>query len=202
MTTHTSPPIDPAARPAPRSPGRHRAPPGRPYRAGVAVALFVATVVAANALTAAYGLIPVGWGTAAAAGTAAAGLSLLTRDWVHHTAGRTIVMICIGVGAVAGATLASPRLAIASAAAFAVSELADLLVYERLRERGWIAAALASNAVGAPVDTVLFLALAGFPIWTAVPGQLWVKAVATLVPVSVVATSRALLRHRLRPPGT
>ena len=205
MTTPTSPPIDPAACHAPRSPGRHRAPPRRPYLAGVAVALFVTTVVAANALTAAYGLIPVGWGMTATAGTATAGLSLLTRDWVHHTAGRTIAMICIGVGAVASATLAGPRLAIASAAAFAVSELADLLVYQRLRDHGWIAAALASNAVGAPVDTVLFLALAGLPIWTAVPGQLWVKTLATLatlVAVTVVAASRALLRHRLRPPGT
>jgi uncharacterized PurR-regulated membrane protein YhhQ (DUF165 family) len=202
VTTPTSPPIDPAARPTPRLPGRHRARPRRPYLAGIAVALFVATVVAANALTAAYGLIPVGLGMTAAAGTAAAGLSLLTRDWVHHTSGRTVVLICIGAGAVASAALAGPRLAIASAAAFALSELADLLVYQRLRDRGWTAAALASNAVGAPVDTVLFLAVAGFPIWTAVPGQLWVKAVATLVPVTVVAASRALLRHRLRPPGT
>ena len=202
MTTQSSPPINPPARPAPHTPGRHRAPQRPPYRAGIAVALFIATVVAANALTAAYGLIPVGLGMTAAAGTAAAGLSLLTRDWVHHTAGRTIVLICIGAGAVGSAVLAGPRLALASATAFAVSELADLLVYQRLRARGWIAAALASNAVGAPVDTVLFLALAGFPIWEAVPGQLWVKAVATLVPVTVVAASRAVLRHRLRPPGT
>jgi uncharacterized PurR-regulated membrane protein YhhQ (DUF165 family) len=112
------------------------------------------------------------------------------------------VLVCLGAGAVGSAELAGPRLAVASAAAFALSELADLLVYQQLRDRGWIAAALASNAVGAPVDTVLFLAVAGFPIWSAVPGQLWVKAVATLVPVTVVAATRALLRHRLRPPGT
>jgi hypothetical protein len=43
---------------------------------------------------------------------------------------------------------------------------------------GWIPAVIASNAIGAPVDTVLFLALAGFPIWTAVPGQLLAKAIA------------------------
>ena len=100
------------------------------------------------------------------------------------------------------AGLAGPRLAVASGAAFAVSELADLLVYQPLRRHGWIPAALASNAVGAPVDTVVFLALAGLPVWAAMPGQLWVKAIATIVPVIAVSVCRALLRHRLRPPGT
>ena len=135
----------------------------------------------------------------ATAGTAAAGLCLLARDWVHHAAGRAAVLACIAAGAALSAALAAPRLALASAAAFTLSELADLLVYQRLRRHGWIAAALASNAAGAPVDTVLFLALAGFPIWPAVPGQLWVKAIATVVPVTLVAAIRALLRHRLRP---
>jgi uncharacterized PurR-regulated membrane protein YhhQ (DUF165 family) len=202
VTTPTSPLTDPAASPAPRPPGRHRARPRRPNLAGVAVALFVATVVAANALTAAYGRIPVGPGMTATAGTAAAGLSLLTRDWVHHTAGRSIVLVCIGAGALASAALAGPRLAIASAAAFGLSELADLLVYQRLRGRGWITAVVASNTVGAPIDTMLFLAVAGFPIATALPGQLWVKTVATLIPVTFIAATRALLRHRLRPPRT
>lgn len=164
--------------------------------------VFVATVVAANALTSAYGLIPVGFGMTATAGTFAAGLTLLARDWVHDTAGRTAVLVCIGAGAVLSAGLAGPRLAVASGAAFAVSELADLLVYQPLRRHGWIPAALASNAVGAPVDTVVFLALAGLPVWVAMPGQLWVKAIATLVPVTAVSVCRALLRHRLRPPGT
>jgi hypothetical protein len=135
VTTPISPPSGPAVSPAQRSSGRHRARPRRPYLAGVTVVLFVATVVAANAFTAAYGLIPVGLGLTATAGTAAAGLSLLTRDWVHHAAGRTVVLVCIGAGAAVSAVLAGPRLAIASAAAFGLSELADLLVYQRLRPR-------------------------------------------------------------------
>jgi uncharacterized PurR-regulated membrane protein YhhQ (DUF165 family) len=127
--------------------------------------------------------VPVGLGLTATAGTYAAGVSLLARDWVHDTAGRPAVLVCIAVGALVSAGLSGSRLAAASAAAFACSELADLFVYQRLRSRGWAPAAAASNAVGAPVDTVLFLALAGFPIWAAVPGQLWVKIVATVVPV-------------------
>ena len=91
---------------------------------------------------------------------------------------------------------------VASATAFVLSELADLLVYQPLRRRGFVRAVIASNAVGAPVDTILFLALAGFPIWAAVPGQLLAKATATAIPVAVVLAARAVLRHRLRTPGT
>lgn len=76
--------------------------------------------------------------------------------------------------------LAGPTLAVASAAAFTLSELADLLVYQPLRRRGFLRAVLASNTVGAPLDTIVFLTLGGFPVWSALPGQLWVKAWATL----------------------
>lgn len=183
--------------------GRHRARPRR-HRAGItiAVAVFVATVVAANVLTAAYGLIPVGFGLTATAGTAAAGATLLARDWVHDGAGRTAVLGCIAAGALLSAGLAGPRLAVASATAFLLSELADLAVYQPLRRRGLVRAVLASNAVGAPLDTIVFLTVAGLPVWAALPGQLWVKTLATIVPVTVVCAARAVLRHRLRPDGS
>jgi queuosine precursor transporter len=107
------------------------------------------------------------------------------------------------VAGIASAVMAGPRLALASATAFVLSELADLIVYQPLRRRGWLRAVIASNAVGAPVDTILFLALAGFPIWAAVPGQLLAKATATPVALVLAArAARAVLRHRVRAPGT
>ena len=166
-----------------------------------AVSVFAACVAAANWLTSRYGFVPVGLGLSATAGTYAAGLCLLARDWVHDSAGRAAVLAAIGAGGAASAVMAGPRLALASAAAFVLSELADLLVYQPLRRRGWIRAVIASNAVGAPVDTVLFLSLAGFPVWVAVPGQLLAKATATAIPLLIVVGVRALLRHRLRLPG-
>src|SRR6266542_4715813 len=170
-------------------------------KAILAATVFAASATGANWLTSRYGFIPVGLGLSATAGSYAAGLCLLTRDWVHDTAGRHAVLAAIAAGGIASAAMAGPRLAAASAAAFVVSELADLLVYQPLRRRGWALAVLASGAVGAPVDTVLFLALAGFPIWAALPGQLLAKATATAIPVAVVLLARALLRHRLRPQG-
>lgn len=179
-----------------RRPHQH----ARRQRAAVVAALaFVGSIVAANWLTGVYGLIPVGFGLTATAGTFAAGYTLFARDQLHDLGGRRAVLAGIATGAVLSAVLAAPQLALASASAFAVSELADLLVYQPLRRRGFVRAVVASNAVGAPLDTIVFLALAGLPIWATLPGQLWAKAPATLVPLAAAVAVRALLRHRFRP---
>lgn len=167
-----------------------------------AIAAFLALAVTANWLTATYGLIPVGIGLTATAGTWCAGLVLLARDWVHDASGRGVVLACIIVGAALSWAMTNPALALASAAAFAVSELADLAVYTPLRKSGWVKAAIASNLVGSVADTVVFLALAGFPIWQAMPGQIFAKTTATAVVVGVVVAARAyLLRNRVRTQG-
>lgn len=166
-----------------------------------AVVAFLTLVVTANVLTARYGLVPVGFGLMATAGTWAAGLTFLARDWVHDLTERTAVFACIFAGAGLSCFLAGPRLAFASGVAFAISEIADLLVYQPLRRRGWVRAVVASNIVGSVVDTVVFLALAGFPIWLALPGQMLAKTTATLVVVIPVAVGRAVFRNRLRTEG-
>lgn len=167
----------------------------------IPIAAFLGLAVAANVLTAEFGLIPVGFGMMATAGTWAAGLVLLARDWVHDTTGRWAVLGCIAAGAALSAALTNPALAVASAAAFAVSELADLAVYSPLRKHGWAKAAVASNLVGSVVDTLLFLTLAGFSVWQALPGQMFAKTTATVVVVAGVVMTRALLRHGVRPEG-
>jgi uncharacterized PurR-regulated membrane protein YhhQ (DUF165 family) len=163
---------------------------------------YATTIYAANYLTAHYGLVHVAPGLLATAGTFAAGTALLLRDAVHDTLGRTWVLAGILAGALF--TLAtSPALAAASAAAFLAAELADMAVYTPLRTRGWARAVLASNTAGAIVDTLLFLALAGFPITaTTVGGQLVGKlAWATALPVATFLTfrqvRRAVPRHSL-----
>lgn len=152
---------------------------------------YVGAIAAANWLTARYGMVPVGLGLAVTAGTFAAGAALLLRDTVQDTLGRRWVL----AGITAGAALTwatSPALAVASTAAFLAAELADMGVYTPLRSRGWARAVLASNTVGAIVDTLLFLLLAGFPITAAtVGGQLVGKlAWATVLPVLAVVTVR------------
>ena len=123
---------------------------------------FVAVILAANTLTASFGLVTV-LGLTATAGTWVSGLAFVARDQLQETGGSRWVIIAILVGAALSA-FASPTLALASAAAFTFSELADWAVYTPLRRKHRTAAALLSNTVGAILDTILFLAIAGFPL--------------------------------------
>ena len=150
---------------------------------------FLASVVVANWLTNRYGMVPVGFGYVATAGTYAAGLSFGLRDALHEVAGRWVVLAAIAAGAVLSAFV-SPSLALASGVAFLVAETADLAVYEPLRRRRWVLAVVASNLAGALVDTIVFLHLAGFPIRSALAGQMLGKALMVLPALLVVRWAR------------
>lgn len=167
-------------------------------RLGLAAAAgFTACVVAANVSTSHFGMVPVGFGLVATAGTYFAGATFVLRDVVDDRLGRRAVFLLIAIGAVLSTFGGAGRIALASAVAFAVAELVDFGIYRPLRRRGYIRAAVASNVVGAFVDTILFLAIAGFPILVAVPGQMVGKLWITIAVVGVVMVSRALLRQSM-----
>jgi uncharacterized PurR-regulated membrane protein YhhQ (DUF165 family) len=171
-------------------------------KAIASVAFYAAAIVAANVLTQFYGMVPVGFGLLVTAGTYAAGLALLARDFVHRYANVWWVFGGIAAGIALSWFLASPALALASAAAFAIAELVDLVVYLLARRRGFFVAAAASNLVSAPLDTVVFLLIAGFPLtWETFTGQLVGKLLwATAVPLLIFAGVKyAVLRKSFRP---
>lgn len=170
----------------------------------LALAAYIAAIVAANVMTAQLGLVPVGFGLLVTAGTFAAGFALLARDVVHQTGGVRLVLLGIAAGAALSWFMATPQLAIASTVAFTAAELIDLAVFAPLRRHGFVPAALASNAISAPVDTLAFLAIAGFPITAPVViGQLIGKLLwATLVPLALyVGGRRAVLRESVNTHG-
>lgn len=153
-----------------------------------AVTVYAAAILAANVLTAHFGLVPVGFGLVVTAGTYAAGFALLARDFVQRYAGIPWVLAGIVFGVSLSWFFATPAIAVASAVAFAVAELADLLVFSSVRPRGgFVSAAGISNVVSAPIDTVLFLVIAGFPLtFESVVGQLVGKLLwATAVPLAL-----------------
>lgn len=204
----------------------------------VTFAAFVGTVIGANWALNRYGIVPVGFGLEAPAGVYFAGLAFGLRDALHEMAGRLWVLAAITVGAAVSylvedaATIPGGLIAIAvaSAAAFTLSEFADLAVYEPLRRRSdkvkvertyhghlgiagvteqrtpftdhkwWVSAVVASNLVGAVVDSVLFLWLA-FGSLDHLAGNVWGKALMVVVALPLVWTTRAVSRHRLRPQG-
>jgi hypothetical protein len=135
-----------------------------------AAAAFLGTILIANYVTSRYGMVPVGFGLYATAGTYLAGLAFVLRDSLQDIAGRTAVVVLICIGASLSYGISAPGIATASAVAFLASEAADFAIYSPLRDRGYIRAAVASNVVGSLVDTALFLWLAAPALRAVIPG--------------------------------
>ncbi|HUW00722.1 MAG TPA: VUT family protein [Acidimicrobiales bacterium] len=155
-----------------------------------AFAAFVGTVYAANWALETYEIIDLPLtGLTAPAGVYFAGLAFGLRDVVHETLGRRWVALAIILGASLSYVISDGAeipgghvtIAVASGIAFLLSELADLAVYDPLRARRWWAAVIASNAVGAVVDSALFLWLA-FGSLNFIEGQI-VGKIAMILPV-------------------
>ncbi|MEU3648638.1 VUT family protein [Lentzea sp. NPDC034063] len=142
------------------------------------VTAYVGTVLLANIVTSEFGLVAAGFGLLVPAGTYTAALALSLRDAVQEFAGRSWVWVGIAAGTLLSVLVADGRIALASGAAFALSEFLDMMIYTRLRERSWRLALVSSNAVGSVADTMLFLWLSGFGLTAAAAtGQVLVKAV-------------------------
>ena len=157
---------------------------------------FIATIFAANWLIEHVGIVSVGFGLMAPAGVYMVGVAFTLRDVLQRTLGArwAIAAILIGAGL---SYLVSPAFALASGAAFLLSELADLAVYTPLERRTWLGAVLLSNTVGLLVDSWLFLALA-FGSLEFFPGQVVGKAWMTLLAIAAIAAVRGA-RGRLLP---
>lgn len=149
---------------------------------------YIATIFTANWALVTFGLVPVGFGLLAPAGVYFAGLAFTLRDLTQETLGRRWTVAAILAGAVLSA-LVSPAFAIASAAAFLVSELADFAVYTPLRERHWLGAVAASNGVGLVLDSALFLWLA-FGSLDFLAGQVVGKVEMTVLAVALLGSWR------------
>jgi queuosine precursor transporter len=105
-------------------------------------------------------LVPVAPGLLAPSGVLMVGLALVLRDLVQRRLGLGWAGAAVLAGAALSAFLAPPALVVASAAAFLVSEAADLAVYTPLQRRGLVLAVALSSVVGLVLDSVVFLLLA------------------------------------------
>jgi uncharacterized PurR-regulated membrane protein YhhQ (DUF165 family) len=125
----------------------------------------------------------------APSGVLVIGVALVLRDIVHERMGPVWTLGAIVAGAALSAFFAPPALVIASAVAFLLSELADMLVYTPLRERRLMLAVLTSGAAGAVVDSAVFLWLA-FGSLNYMPGQVVGKLWASLLGAAVLLVLR------------
>lgn len=132
----------------------------------VLIVLYLAAVLAANLIITVFGA-----GAAPVVAFVFIGLNLATRDRLHDLWGRNVarsMLLLITVGGLLSYLLnaGAGRIAFASMAAFALSELADALVYHLRRDRHFLNRSNTSNIAGAAVDSLLFpvLAFGGFPL--------------------------------------
>ena len=105
-------------------------------------------------------LVPVAPGLAAPSGVLMIGLALVLRDLVQRRLGPGWTALAIVLGAILSALVAASALVLASAAAFLLSEFADMAVYTPLQKRGLVLAVLLSGLVGLTIDSIVFLYMA------------------------------------------
>lgn len=134
-------------------------------------------------------LVPVAPGLMAPSGVLMIGLALVLRDLVQRRLGVGWAAGAVLAGAALSALLAPPALVLASAVAFLLSEMADLIVYTPLQRRRLVLAVAASGLVGLVVDSVVFLWLA-FGSLDFLAGQVVGKAWMVLLSLPLVAMLR------------
>ncbi len=99
------------------------------------------------------------------------GLIFIARDFAQRVIGHW-VLVAMLIAAILSYFLADPFVAFASVAAFAISELADWLVYS-FTKRPFAQRILLSSVLATPIDTVVFLGIMG---WLSTPSVLAMTA--------------------------
>lgn len=116
------------------------------------------------------------------------------------SAARRVAWVGFALALAVSIWLASPRIALASGLAYICAQLADIQVFDRLRDQRWWRAPLLSGTVGALLDTAVFFSVAfaatGTPWITWMLGDLAIKLA---VNVSMLAPFRALMWNLARP---
>ena len=89
----------------------------------------------------------------------AVGFVFIARDYAQREVGHRVIIAMLAAGIISY-FMASPFVAVASVAAFLISEFADWAVYS-FTGRSFARRVLLSSAVGTPIDSAVFLALIG-----------------------------------------
>jgi uncharacterized PurR-regulated membrane protein YhhQ (DUF165 family) len=120
----------------------------------------------------------------------------LTNRTVGMAAARRVAWAGFGAAVVVSLAVAPWRIAVASATAFLVSQLADVRIFDRLRAQAWWKAPLLGSAAASVIDTFIFfsIAFAGTALdwWLLAIGDLGIKLVMAVV---LLGPYRAMLPH-------
>ncbi len=163
-----------------------------------ALVCFAVVVAMANAATFWLGLVPVGFGLSATAGTLGVGLIASCADWLRDLNSRWLV----AVATLLSCATAGP-VGLAWGIAYLIAGVVGSFTWRRLDELGANnALVLAALCLTSLVDTVVYVwLLAGF-IPVTVPGQMLGKAETVIITAVLYALGRAVWRRLRRRPDT
>ena len=112
------------------------------------------------------------------------GLIFVARDYAQREIGHPVIIAML-VAAALSYVMASPFVAVASLAAFLISEFADWAIYsftkKPLHER-----ILISSAIATPVDSAVFLSVINHLSWSGVIAMTVSKMIAALIVWQIV----------------
>jgi hypothetical protein len=105
-------------------------------------------------------------------------IAFLITDLANRTYGKIVARKIVYIGFFIGISftlffstnfseLVSLRIAIGSGAAFIISQLLDVQIFDKLRRKKWFVAPLTSSFIGSTVDTFLFFSISFYG--TAIP---------------------------------
>ncbi|HYG70111.1 MAG TPA: hypothetical protein VD838_20720 [Anaeromyxobacteraceae bacterium] len=118
--------------------------------------LYVAAVVLVNWLFSVVPMVMTPWGDPWSVAAIVVGFVFIVRDYAQRAIGHW-VLLGTAIGIAISYLMADPRVAIASAAAFAASELSDWAIYT-ITKKPFAERVLLSSLVAVPIDTGVFLA--------------------------------------------
>ena len=134
-------------------------------------------------------------------------IAFLITDLANRSYGKIIARKTVYIGFIMGlvltlcfstdfSNLISKRIAVGSGTAFLIAQLLDVQVFDKLREKVWYVAPLASSLIGSFIDTFLFFSIAFYGTgvnWITLSfGDLLVKifvALVMLIPFRLLISS-------------
>lgn len=158
----------------------------------IGAVLYILTIPAANMVLHRYGVVRVGFGKVAPAAVFLAGPALVLRDLVQWALGRKEALVALALGVALSFALADPGVALASAVAFGVSEIADMGVFSKFSPK-WVRAVFLGGVVGLVLDSLLFLSIA-FGSLDFFGGQVIGKLYGVLIGSVIVGIRRLAVR--------
>lgn len=141
--------------------------------------IYICLIVAVNYAFTVLPMIHLPGGGVLPAATFLVGVVFVARDFAQREVGHWVIAAMLAAGAMSY-WLADPYVAVASVAAFLVSELADWAVYT-FTKRPFAQRVLWSSAIGTPIDSAVFLFGIGHFNWPGVLAMTAAKMVAALV---------------------